>query len=116
MADKKIIVTMLGLIIGVIILVSIFAALVPEVNNAGDQLNQSNQCNGLGGCLFNATNSSVAPCREAADQANACPSGGNEVVPLSGLFASNGVITLIVLALLVFIVFFILIGRLKMKN
>ena len=116
MVKGKVISTVLAVIIGIIILISIFAALVPELNNAGDQLNESNQCDGLSSCIFNATNNSVSPCRDTTNQSVVCASGGNQDVPLGGLFGSNGVVVLIVLALLIIIVFGILIGRMKMKQ
>lgn len=105
-----------GIMLSVILLIILFtvlAQLLPELENAGDQLNQTNICGGLTGCIFNATNSSAAPCRDSINQSLNCQLGDGEV-PLNSLF-SFSIIGLLVAAVVILLVISALASKLRNK-
>ncbi len=96
------------IVITVVVLLSIFSSLVPEVQTAGDSLNVSNRCAAVG-CFFNETdnaNTSVAAdCRtNSSITGQACSDPLGQGIPLSGLFSSSGIIVLLLMVALVFII------------
>lgn len=87
------------LTVGLVVTFLFLASLLPELEKAGDALNQTKQCDILAGCLFNATNSSASPCRLEFNQSLACDRGTGEI-PLSSLF-SFSIMGLLVMAVVI---------------
>jgi len=84
-------------IIIIMILFKVYTAIVPEAQDAGNELNASNQCEAVG-CGWNQT---AGACRtNATGSILTCPRNYGEV-PLNSLFASAGVVFFIVMAALV---------------
>ena len=89
------------LIIIVIVLFSIYSSFIPEVQTAGDSMNDSNRCNAVG-CFFNSsagTGGELQGCRiNSSREGNttACASS-LQTIPLSSLFRSGGIVVLLLM-------------------
>jgi len=89
------------LILTVVILFSLYSALIPEVQTAGDSMNDSNRCNAVG-CFFNSsagTGGELQGCRiNSSREGNttACASS-LQTIPLSSLFRSSGIVFLLIM-------------------
>ena len=96
------------IIIIVVVLFQIYASLVPEVQTAGDSMNDSNRCNAVG-CFFNTSagaTSNLQGCRaNSSVEANktAC-SNSAQTIPLSGLFKGTGIVVLLLMVGLLLII------------
>lgn len=110
MPKVNIIVSIIVLLIIVIVAISVAAVLIPQAGIAGDSLNASNRC-ASEGCFFNAT---TDLCQDASASPTACPVG--TTVPLSGLFSSNGVVFVIIMASILLIILFVAFGPLAKKR
>ncbi len=96
MVDNSIIAKVTLSIVGIVILLSVFASLVPITQSAGDDLGDENQCTRTG-CFFNATsNATTSDCTTQAGNSITCATSTG--IPLSTLFAGGGVLFLIVMA------------------
>ena len=96
------------LILTVVILFSLYSALIPEVQTAGDALNDSNYCVSQG-CFYNASllDESPAvdnPCRQenASNSSNAC--GVAHTLPIASIFRSGGIIVLLLMVTLILVI------------
>lgn len=95
------------IILTVVILFSLYAALIPEVQTAGDSLNDSNRCNTIG-CFYNtsARGVEVSGCRiNASIEGNltACPSN-LQTIPLASLFKGGGIVVLLLIVTLILVI------------
>lgn len=86
-------------IISVIILFSIFDALVPEAQSAGTQLGDAQRCSDGGG-FFNTSQSACLNGTNPGDTGVVAFSA----IPISTLFSSSGVIILLLMVSLILIV------------
>ena len=90
-------------IVIIIVLFSIYAAMIPEAQTAGNSLNDSNRCNAIS-CTYNAT-SDVCQYNTtfAGNSSLACSNPGG-TIPLASLFGGAGVVFTILMAVLLIIV------------
>lgn len=92
--------TITALIVGLVALViafNVLSSLLPEVQDAGDQLNKTNRCEAEG-CYFNASaNSTAFECITGVDDQTVC--SDYKTVPLSGLLGTGGIVVLIIMAM-----------------
>ena len=87
-------------ILVIVLLFSIYSAIIPEAQTAGDEMNDSNRCTDVG-CYYNITD---PYCHVNTTNATVCQAPAYSI-PLSGLFSSSGIVFLIIMAaLLVFLV------------
>ena len=94
-------------IVVLVVLFSIYAAVIPEAQTAGNSLNVSNQCIS-NGCFYNTTgvNSSLADPKclaTAGDQGASCATV-TKAIPFAGLFSGTGVVFVIVMAAMMIVV------------
>ncbi len=103
------------IIISIVLLLALYASLIPEAQKAGDSMNDSNRCSAVG-CFYNSSITAVTPasnsCRSNAspdisvqtfgDNSTAC-TADLQSIPFSRLFGGQGIIItlLMVVALLV---------------
>jgi len=91
----------LGLVV-LVVLFNIYATIMPEAESAGDELGDAARCIEVG-CAYNATDtwleSGYACAVNSSPEGNATACGSSYEVPLSGLFASGGIIFIIVMAM-----------------
>ena len=99
--------TVVLIIVGLIILFTVYAEIVPIAQEAGDSLNESNQC-ASNSCFFNAT---ADVCQVAQGDETICTNPN--VIPLSGLFAGGGVVFIIIMAALLILV---VLGLLRQRS
>ena len=101
-------------VVAIVILFSLYAALVPEAMSSGNDLNASNTCV-RNGCAWNVT------------RANDCSSGNTtstdttycdrtESIPLSSLFTSSGFVFILVMIGLLLLVVKLTMGHGKRKE
>ncbi len=105
--NKKIEIPLI-IILTVVILFSLYAAFIPEVQRAGDSLNDSNRCNAIG-CFYNTsagTTSNLQGCRANSSlEANTTSCGSNlQTIPISRFFRSGGIIVLLLMAALLIVI------------
>lgn len=96
------------LIIIVIVLFQLYAGLVPEAQKAGEKMNVSNRCAAVG-CIYNATTASESGLeQDCANNLSAerqvCPNSLGKGIPLSGLFASSGIVFLLIIVGLLLVI------------
>lgn len=87
------------MIILVIVLFSMYSSLVPEVQSAGDSMNDSNRCADVG-CAWNDTSYTshgFACVINSSLEGNATACGESTEIPLSGLFSGKGIMILLVM-------------------
>ena len=97
-------------IVILVVLLSVYSAVVPEAQTAGNSMNDSNRCASVG-CSWNDTGlleaSQGVTCYNTSTYilpgAAQCPEQ-NTSIPLSGLFSGTGVIFVIVMAALLILV------------
>jgi len=95
-------------IILVVILFSMYASLVPEVQTAGATFNASYRCTDVG-CFYNTTTASNSGLTEdcannASGTRETCDNEiGKSGIPLGNLFLRNGIIVMLVMVALVLI-------------
>lgn len=104
MALQKTATQVLGVLITVLVVLILFASLTPEVQNAGNSMNDSAQCINAG-CFYNTTASATEPCRNA-DASTAC-TAGQPTIPLNNIFSGTG---LVVVLLMVFLLLLLLVA------
>ena len=85
-------------IVGIVVFFTLLSTLVPEAQTAGDGLNVSNICIDAGG-YYNKT---LADCTVSASNPTLIATG--DPIPFSTLFASGGVIFLVIMATVVMLV------------
>jgi len=88
-------------IVALVVLFVVLSTLIPEAQTAGDSMNDSNRCADVG-CYYNG--SATPTCSlNATNQTLAC---GNSVnaIPLSSLFGGQGVLFVIVMAVMLILV------------
>ncbi len=85
-----------GIVIFIIVIFQVFGSLVPEAQSAGEQLNASNRCAEIG-CFFgDGINGTQDVCfNDNSDEQVNC--AVNNVIPLSSLFSSRGVVILLLM-------------------
>lgn len=77
---------------------TLLAALYPEASSAGDSLNATNDCVNRG-CYYNTSGLFDEDCYTNSNSNVTCASGGgNSGLPLGGLFASGGVLFIVISA------------------
>lgn len=94
-------------IVIIVVLFSVYAAMIPEAQTAGDSLNDSNRCADVG-CTWNA---STPQCTNQSNQSGAgvCTESAY-ALPLGGIFGSTGVVFVVLMAMLLIVV---IVGLLK---
>ena len=86
-------------IVLLVVLFRLYAQLVPEAQSAGDDLNASNYCIDQG-CYYNTSGANT--CGEVANGSEPCDSGGT--LAFGGLFSSDGVVFIVIMAALIIVV------------
>lgn len=89
---NKLAIGLVTLLIGIVIIMNFSAEAVPEIGEAGDQMNDTNICTAAGG-VYNTSNDPI--CHEAANNSAAV---AYISIPLGGLFGSGGVAVLAIMA------------------
>lgn len=87
-------------ILAIIIIIKVLSNTTPILQDNVDELNDSNQCINYG-CVYNATLSSSAPCRNNATSDSVVCADGQHTIPLSSSF---GLLILIVVIAFIIIV------------
>jgi len=88
-------------IVALVVLFVVLSVLIPEAQTAGDTMNDSNRCDSVG-CFYNS--SATPTCSfNSTLQTTACGNNAN-TIPLSSLFASSGVVFVIVMAIMLIII------------
>jgi ABC-type dipeptide/oligopeptide/nickel transport system permease subunit len=89
---------MLGISVLVIIVVmmSLGSTLIPEVQSAGDELNDSNRCTEAG-CYYNSSNTDAECTQNATGGGTTACGESAQTMPLGGLFSSDGIVPLIII-------------------
>lgn len=96
------------LILIVVVLFSLYSAFVPEVQTAGDSMNDSNRCNAVG-CFYNtsaALSGELSGCRiNSSTEGNltACTSQ-IQTIPLASLFGGKGIVLLLLIVGLILVI------------
>lgn len=85
----------------IVVLFSAYAAITPDVQTSGDSLNASNRCESVG-CVYNDTY--TVECRNNISVESIGCQADAQSIPLSGFFGSNGIVFLIVMAMLIVLV------------
>ena len=91
-------------ILVVVLLFSIYSAIIPEAQTGGDEMGDAYLCTELGACILNATANETYPCRLTANQSLNCTGGQVTSIPLSGLFSGTGMMFVIIMAGMLFLV------------
>ena len=95
------------IILTVVILFSLYSALIPEVQKAGDSLNDSNRCNAVG-CFYNTSGRGVeiSGCRiNVSIEGNETACSSNlQTIPLSNIFRGGGIIVLLLMVTFILVV------------
>ncbi len=105
--DSTINFAIVGLIL-LVILLAIYAVLVPEAQTAGNALNVSNQCQAQS-CSYNVSGN-ISSFKNAncwateGDMGVVCAGGEDRTIPLSGLFSGTGVVFVLVMAALIILI------------
>lgn len=92
----------IGLVV-VVVLFQFYADALPEAQDAGDSMNESNRCVATG-CFFgDGVNGTQDICfnDNSVEQTNCATAN---TIPLSGLFSGTGIVFLIVMASLILLV------------
>jgi len=95
-------------IVIIVVLFSVYAAMVPEAQTAGDALNDSNRCGDVG-CYWNTSGASGDECQVNSTSISTCTASG-ESLPLGNIFGSTGVVFVVLMAMLLIVV---IVGLLK---
>ncbi len=95
----------LTIIITIVILFNLFSSLMPEVQSAGTELQDSDIC-AESGCFFNSTLTPSCVINSSQEGTGFCQNDFN-TIPLSSLFSSTGVVVLLLMV-------FLLIGVLRL--
>lgn len=103
---EKIFLTITILIVTIIVLFSLFNALVPEAQSAGTQLGDAQTCGDAGG-FFNATQGLCLNGTNPADIALVSFSS----IPLSGLFSASGIVILLIMVGLLLVILGLVLRR-----
>ncbi len=85
------------IIISVVVLLRLFADLVPEAQTAGDEFSDSNKC-GEAGCFFNSTETPTCLINSSTEGQGVACNVAVQTVPLATLFGGQGIIILLLLA------------------
>lgn len=88
------------LMVFIVILLTVYTTVVPEAQSAGGDLTDAGMCNATG-CAYNITSSA---CENSTVNGSLC-TAPNQSVPLGSMFASNGVIFLIIMAVMFFSIY-----------
>lgn len=91
------------IIVGVIVILSLFEAMIPEVQSAGNSMNDSNRCATVG-CHYNDTVSN--PCRNSTGNTSttmSCQQSASSI-PLASLFSGTGFVVLLLMVLLFLVI------------
>ena len=83
-----------GLIL-IVVIISVIGSLTPTLQDAGDALNDSNQC-AARGCYWNLTGANTSLCE--VDDATISLCTDEAPIPFSGLFAGSGILILVLIA------------------
>lgn len=91
MSKKTLITGFITILIGLVILLNVASTLAPEVQTAGDEIEDETLCNDTSLCLYNVTADATNPCRSSTNQSNACPSG-QPSIPLGNTTSTIGLL------------------------
>lgn len=111
---NKTINTGLVIVISIVILMSLWNALIPEAQEAGDTLNDSNRCDAVG-CHWNESREllgGLACALNSSPEGNAtvCQEIGQSI-PLSSLFGGQGIIITLLMVVALFVGIRIAMGK-----
>ena len=98
----------------VTIVLAAASSIIPIAQQAGNELNDTNQCNVNPSCFYNQSVDPDIPCRDLSNQSLVC-SVPNSTVPLSGLFSGNGIFFILV-SLAIFLGIFLALNLGKSKK
>ena len=84
------------LVIIAIIAMMAVTTVLPQAQNAGDELTEAGQCTNVG-CVYNTSQSSSQPCRFVANQTLTCPAGQPPGLPLANLLVGSGIVFIVVM-------------------
>ena len=92
-------------IIIIVVLFSLYAALVPEAQTAGDSLGDAARCADVG-CYYNETsiNATSGILCETTQASGAACTVGHQSIPLGALFSGTGIVFVIIMAALLILV------------
>lgn len=90
-------------IVIIVVLFKAYALLIPEAQTAGDEMNASARCNTVG-CFWNQTDGVDCQINSSPEgNATGCTQSA-QTIPLAGLFSGNGVIFLLIMAMLTIVI------------
>jgi len=109
--NNKAVNTFIVAIVTVIVLFAAYTAIYPTAAEAGDAMNDSNQCSDAS-CFYNASRSIACTANNVTAGDTASCTTANSI-PLSGLFSGTGVLFIIIAAALMI---GIVLGFIRKKN
>jgi hypothetical protein len=90
------------IVLGVIIVFSVLASMMPVAQTSGDSLSDSSLCSAAG-CFYNSTRSnSCSISNVTGSDLTRCATATS--VPLSGLFSGTGIIFIIIMASMIILI------------
>lgn len=87
----------------IVVLFGVYAAMVPEAQTAGDSLNDSNRCDDLG-CSYNSSSDKCQYNSTFVGNATLFCSTPDKTIPLASLFGGNGIVFVILMAMLLIVI------------
>ncbi len=89
-------------IVFLVILFAGYAAIIPEIQSAGNSLNESNMCVSIG-CVYNV--SPIGPNTACLEITQEFPCERENIIPLANLFGTTGIALLVIMAGLILLIF-----------